>query len=54
MMTRPTDIDNYAAIAEVLNKYDEGRKQANSAITKSVERRAGIGCYGASGRPAAR
>ncbi|MQB07293.1 nuclear transport factor 2 family protein [Agrobacterium tumefaciens] len=33
-MTKPTYIDDYAAITEVLNKYNEGGKQANSAIMK--------------------
>ncbi|WP_066817015.1 nuclear transport factor 2 family protein [Sphingomonas mali] len=33
-MTKPTYVDDYAAIIEVLNKYIEGGKQADSAIMK--------------------
>ncbi|MGO4450383.1 nuclear transport factor 2 family protein [Phyllobacterium sp. TAF24] len=33
-MTKPTYVDDHAAITEVLNKYIEGCKQANSAIMK--------------------
>jgi len=33
-MTKPTYIDDYAAITEVLNKYNEGGKQAKSEIMK--------------------
>jgi hypothetical protein len=33
-MTKPTFVDDYSAIVETLNKYNEGGKQAKSEIMK--------------------
>jgi hypothetical protein len=33
-LTKPTYVQEYKAITEVLNKYNDGCKQANSSIIK--------------------